>query len=127
MQHEAFEGFLFEKKIHALLVFLGAERDGRQSLSLTASEKRRTVYARQQTRLASNLANLIERASIGTPSAHQHILAEILFAEALEGAHGQLHLVFVVFGNGRLDFFLDGIDARVAFELGILRGVESIV
>ena len=117
VQHEALERFVLEKQIEALLVFLGAERGGGERLRLAAGEKRRAVNARQHADFAGDLANLVEGAGIGTAAANQHVVAEDALAKALEGAIGELLLVFVFFGDRGQDFGLDRVNQAVAFEL----------
>ena len=104
MQHEALEGVLLEEQILALHVFLGAERAGRKRLRFTASEKRGTVSARQNAGFASDFADLVEGAGIGTPATDQHVVAENAFAQTLESAGGEFSL-FGVFRRNRRDRF----------------------
>ena len=68
------------------------------------------MHAGQNANFASDLANLVERAGIRTAPASQHVVAENVFAQPLEGAGGELALVVVFFGNGRDDFGLDGVE-----------------
>ena len=99
MQHESLERFILEKKVQALLVFLGAQSCGHQGLRLAAREKRRAVNARKHAYLASDLPDGVKRTPIGTPPANQHVVAEDAFAEPLERAVRQLLLIRVVCGR----------------------------
>ena len=115
-----------KSKIEPLHVFFGAERGGGKSLRLAAGEKSRAVHARQHSHFASDLANLIERARIGTAAANQHIVAENAFAQTLECAIGQLALSSSSSGIGGEDFRLDRVHQAIAFVLRMLGGVESV-
>ena len=76
MQHEALEGFVFEKQVQPLHVFFGAQRQCRQRLRLAAREKCRTMHARQQSHFAGDRPNLIERSPIRPAMPVQHIVPE---------------------------------------------------
>ncbi len=65
MQHEALLGFAFED-FEALHVVAGAQGRRHQSLGFAASEDRGSVRARQHADFDPDVANLIERAAIGT-------------------------------------------------------------
>ena len=125
MQHEALEGFFFEEKIQPLHVFLCAERGGGKRLRLAARKERRAVNAGQHAHFARDLANLVERAGIGTPAASQHIVAEDAFAQALERASSELSLSSSSSGIAARDFVLDGVYQAVAFRLRMLRRVRA--
>jgi len=90
MQHEVLEGIFLEEKILALHVFLGAERGGGKRLRFAAGEESGTVSARKNARLASDFANLVECAAIGTAMAPEHIVAEDELAQAFESASCKL-------------------------------------
>ena len=89
VQHEPLEHVLLEQQIEPLLVFFRSQRRGRQRLRLAAGEKSRAVRAGQHAHFAGDLANLIERAAIGTPAANQHVVAEDALAQPLERAISQ--------------------------------------
>ena len=89
VQHEALELVLLEEQVEPLHVFLGAERQRRQSLRFAASKQRRAVYARQQADFAGDLANLVESASIRTAACVQNVVAENVLAHAFKRALGQ--------------------------------------
>ena len=59
------------EQFDALLVVLGAERDGDQRLRFAAREERRAVGARQNARFAPDGADFVERAAIGTAARHR--------------------------------------------------------
>src|SRR5262249_14219129 len=93
-------------------------------------EERGAVHARQQASFASDLAYLIEGATIGTAASIQDFVAENVFAELLEGALGQrallVHLFLGLFGDGLGDFVLERIDEVVAFLLRMLFSVAGV-
>ena len=131
VQHEAVELILLEEQVEALHVFLGAERESGESLRFAASEESGTVNAGQQADFAGNMANLVERAAVGTAAGVENVIAEDVFAKAFEGALGErallVHFLLGLFGDGLDDLFLESINEVVAFVLGMLFGVESIV
>ena len=127
MQHEALERFFLEEQVEPLLVFLGAERGGRQGLRLAAREERRAVRARQNTHFAGDVADFIERAGIRAPVAVQDVVAEIIFAQAFKRPHGQRALLFVLFRDRLFNRFLDFVDQVIAFLLRIFLGVQGVV
>ncbi len=127
VQHEALEGFVLEEQVEPLLVFLGAQRGGRQGLRLAAREERRAVRAWQHAHFAGDVADFVEGAGVRAPVALQDVFAEVLFAQALKCAHGERALLFVLFRNRRFDLFLDFVDQVIAFLLRILLGVQSVV
>ena len=114
-----------EKQIEPLHVFLRAERRGGQRLRLAAREKRRAVHARQHSHFAGDLADLVERARIGTPAPNQHVVAENALAQPLERAIRQLALLFVFFRNRRQDFVLDRVHQRRSFRASGCFAVSS--
>ena len=105
-QHEALKRVLFKQQVQPLHVFLGAQRQRRQGLRFSTCEQRRAVDARQQSRLASNFADLVERPAIRAPLGLQHFLAEKLLAQSFKSPLAQFLLVFVVLGNCLQDLFL---------------------
>ncbi len=116
MQHEALEGFARFEQFDALLVVFGAESDGNQRLRFAAGEQRGTVRARQNARFAPDLADLVERAAIGTPARIQHLVAEDLLFQRVEELAGFGLLLVRCFLDGRI---VQRVDLRVAFELGV--------
>src|SRR5579872_1258426 len=130
VQHEAIELVLLEEQVEALHIFLGAEGERRESLCFAAGEERRTVDAREQADFARNVTDLVEGAAIGTAASVENVIAEDIFAKALEGALGEgalfVHFLLGLFGNGFDDLFLKGIDEVVAFVLRMLFRIESI-
>ena len=116
VQHEALERFVLEEQIEALHVFLGAERERGQSLGLAASEKRRTVHARQQAHFAGDLANLVEGAAIGTAACEPEYRRGKYFSRRRSKARlASLRLSSSSSGMVGQDLFLDGIDQRDSF------------
>ena len=80
VQHEAFFGFAFEG-FQALHVVAGAERRRDQGLGFAASEDCAAVGAGQHSGFDPDLADLVERAAIGTPLLLDHLLAENALAQ----------------------------------------------
>src|SRR6266478_4764455 len=124
VEHEAVELVLREEQVEALHVFLGAEGKGGESLGFTASEERGAMNAREQADFASDLANLVEGAAIGTATFVKNVVTEDFFAEAFKGALGQrallVHFFLGLFGNGLDDLFLERVDEVIAFFLEML-------
>src|SRR6476646_6736762 len=84
------------------------------------------MYARQESRFAGDLADLVEGAPIRTPLRVEDVVAEDFLAQALEGALCQGALFFVLFGNRLQDFVFQLIDEVIALFLGMLFGVQRI-
>ena len=82
--------------------------------------------ARQNLGFASDLANLIEGAGIGTALAGQHVIAEDEFAQTLESAGGELLLLGVLGGDRGVDFGLNRVDSGIAIGLGVFRGIDRV-
>src|SRR5260370_38001336 len=131
VEHEAVELVLREEQVEALHVFLGAEGKGGESLGFTASEERGAMNAREQADFASDLADLVEGAAIGTAAFVKNVVTEDFFAEAFKGALGErallVHFFLGLFGNRLDDLFLERIDEVIAFFLGMLFSVDRIV
>src|SRR6266852_8792774 len=131
VEHEAVELVLREEQVETLHVFLGAEGKGGESLGFTASEERGAVNAREQADFASDLADLVEGAAIGTAASVKNVVTEDIFAEAFKGALGQrallVHFFLGLFRNGLDDLVLKGVNEVVAFLLGMLFGVQGVV
>ena len=131
VQHKAFELVFLEEQVEALHVLLGAQRERGERLRLASCKERGAMNAREQADLASDLANLVEGAAIGTPAGIQDVVAENIFAQAFKGALGKrallVHLLLRLLGNGGEDFLLQGIDQVIAFLLWMLLGIERIV
>ena len=123
VQHEAFEAFARFEEFHALFVVLGAERDGDQSLRLTAGEESRTVGAGQNARLAPDGADFFEAAAIGTAADIEHLIAEDLLFESVEELAGFRLLVVGGFLDGAR---MQRVDLRVAFQLGVLLRIHGV-
>src|SRR5258708_7082033 len=92
------------EQAEALHVFLGAECERGKGWRFAAGEERRAVDAREQANFARDVANLVESAAIGTAALVENVVAEDIFAETLEGAHGESALLFVFLGDRFLDF-----------------------
>src|SRR5260370_2940208 len=131
VEHEAVELVLREEQVEALHVFLGAESERCESLGFTASEERGAMNAREQADFASDLADLVEGAAIGTAAFVKNVVAEDFFAEVFKGALGErallVHFFLGLFGNRLDDLFLERIDEVIAFFLGMLFSVDRIV
>ena len=84
MQHEALGRLARIEQLDALLVVLGAERDGHQRLRFAARKQRRAVRARQHAHFAGDLADFVERAAIRTAVRLQHLVAEDALLQAVE-------------------------------------------
>ncbi len=123
MQHEALGGFGEIEHLDALLVVLGAERDGDQSLRLAAREQRRAVRAGQHAHFAIDIADFVERAAIRTAVRLQHLVAENALLQHVEQLFG-FGLLFL--GKRFHRLLLGFVNAMIAFELGIFLGVERV-
>src|SRR5438876_6199626 len=55
------------------------------TLFRSSCKERGAMNAREQADLASDLANLVEGAAIGTPAGIQDVVAENIFAQAFKG------------------------------------------
>src|SRR5258708_521999 len=131
VEHEAGELVLGEEQVEALHVFLGAEGKGGESLGFTASEERGAMNAREQPDFASDLADLVEGAAIGTAAFVKNVVTEDFFAEAFKGALGErallVHFFLGLFGDSLDDLVFESVDEVIAFFLGMLLGVHRIV
>src|SRR5437899_6880421 len=85
------------------------------------------MITRYQGGLAGDFTDLVELAAIGTAAGVQNFVAEDFFLEAIEGALGERDFLFVLFGNGFDELGLESVDEGVAFLLGMLFGVESVL
>ena len=65
MHHEAPGGLSQVEGLHALLVFLGAQRGGDQRLGLAAGEQRRAVHTGEYADLDGDVADLVHGAAVG--------------------------------------------------------------
>src|SRR5258708_23827449 len=131
VEHEAVELVLREEQVEALHVFLGAESERCERLSLTASKERGTVNAREQADFASDLPDLVESAAIGTAAFVKNVVTEDFFAEAFKGALGErallVHFFLGLFGDSLDDLVFESVDEVIALFLGMLFGVNRIV
>ena len=75
MQHEALLGLALER-LQPLLIVRRPQRRGHQRLRFAAREDRRAVRPWQHAHFNPDVANLIERARIGTPVLLDHLLPE---------------------------------------------------
>jgi len=120
-----------EEQVETLHVFLGAEGQSGERLGFAAGKERGTVDTREQANFASDHANLVERAAVGTAPGIENIVTEDIFAETFKGALGQgallVHFFLGLFGNGLDDLVLKGVNEVVAFLLGMLFGVQGVV
>ena len=94
VQHEALGDFARLQQLDALLVVLGAQRDRHQRLRFAAREQGRTVGARQNAGFDGDLADLVERAAVGTPVVLEHLVAEDALAQRFEALSGFFPLLF---------------------------------
>src|SRR5271157_6061156 len=85
------------------------------------------MRAREKPDFARDLTDLIEGAPVRTPVADENVIAEVAFAQALEGAGGELALVLFFLGNRFDDFFPELADELVALFLRMFCGVERVV
>src|SRR5258708_36277815 len=69
VEHKAVELILLEEQVEALHVFLGAECQRGKGVRFAAGEERRAVDAREQAKLATDVANRRGSAAIGTAAA----------------------------------------------------------
>ena len=83
VQHEAFLGFAFED-FEPLHVVAGAQGGGDQGLGFAASEDGGSVGAGQYADFDPDVANLVERAAVGTALLVDHLLAENALAQGLD-------------------------------------------
>ena len=123
MQHEALGGFGEIEHLDALLVVLGAERNGDQRLRLAAREQRRAVRARQHAHFAIDIADFVERAAIGTAPAFSISSRKMRSFKRVEQLLG-FGLLF--FGKRLHHLLLGFVDAMIAFELGVFLGVQRV-
>ncbi len=123
MQHKALGGLREIEHFDALFVVLGAERDGDQGLRLSARKQRRAVRAGEHAHFAIDIADFIEGPAIWTAARLQHLIAKNALLERVE----QLLGFGLLFGGKRFhDLFLGFVNAMIAFQLGILLGVERV-
>ncbi len=85
------------------------------------------MNTRKQSGLASDFANCVELAAIGTAAGVQNFVAEDLFLEAIVRTLGKCDLLFVFFRNGFDELGLQSVDEGVAFLLGMLLSVKSVL
>ena len=124
MQHEALgSGFAGLEQLDALLVVLGAQRDGHQRLGLAAGEQRRAVRARQDAGFDGDGTDLVEGAAIRTAMILDHLVAEDALPERLEALGG---FRLLLFGLGFHHALLQGRHQRVAFGLVVLFGIQGV-
>src|SRR5438309_1621676 len=83
VQHEALELILREEQVETLHVFLGAKSESGERLGFAASKKRRAVNAGEQADFASDLADLVKGAAVGTAALSENVVTEDVLAEAL--------------------------------------------
>src|SRR5882762_3220626 len=134
VQHEALELVLREEQVETLHVFLSAKSESGERLGFAASEKRGAVNTREQADFASDLADLIKGAAIGTAALVENVVTEDVLAEAFKGALCEsallVHLLLGLFRDGFEDFFLESINEVVAFffrmPLRVYRVVEAV-
>src|ERR1700704_81369 len=86
-QKAAFDFALFQI-VHELLVFFCAQRSCDNGLGFAASEKRRTVSARQPTHFAADRPDLREAPAIGSATFIQNVIAEDVLLEMIEYLFG---------------------------------------
>src|ERR1700674_797501 len=124
VKHEAFELILLEEQIETLHIFLCAESESGERLGFVASKERGAVDTGEQADFASDFADLVKEAAVGTASGVENVVTEDVLAEAFKGALGQrallVHLLLGLFGDGLDDLFLESIDEVVAFFLRML-------
>ena len=92
-------------------------------LSFATGEECGTVSARQNAGLYGDGANLVERAAIGTATLLEHLIAEDALLESFKAVGGGL-LGFL--GPGFRHAFAQGGGERLAFQLLVLFGVQSV-
>ena len=81
------------------------------------------MRSRKHSHFACNLANFVERPSVGPSAAFQNILAEVAFTQALKCARRENRLVLISLRKRIHDLFLDVVDEVIAFFLGMLGGI----
>ena len=108
----------------ALLVVLGAQRDGHQRLRFAAREQRRTVRARQHADFDGDLADLVEGAAIGTAAILQHLVAEDPLLQRVVDTSPLRPSALPASASAIL--LLELAQPGVALELGILLGVHRV-
>src|SRR5712664_4617897 len=111
VQHEALELVLREEQVETLHVFLSAKSESGERLGFAASEKRGAVNAREQADFASDLADLVKSAAIGTAAGVENVVAKDVLTKAFKGALGQrallVHFFLGLFGNGLDDLVFE--------------------
>ena len=112
--------------LHSLRVVGGTQRGRDQRLRFAAGEQRGTMDAWEDADLDANLADLVEGAVVGPNTVIEHLFAEdgltqllVVLAQLFRSSGIALRELF-------LELILDGLDQGVAFEFGMLLGVERV-
>ena len=124
MEQEASLDFALLEVVHELLVFLGSERRRDQRLRLTASEKRRTVNARQPTNFAADRTNFGEPATIRTATFVENIVAEDRLFQMIEDLFRHLPFLRLIFRIRLDNFFLQRVNRGIARALFLVGRIE---
>src|SRR5712664_1939206 len=131
VQHEALELILREEQVETLHIFLGAKSESGERLGFAARKERGAVNTREQADFASDLADFVEGAAIGTAALVENVVTEDVLAEAFKSALGEsallVHLLLGLFRDSLEDLFLESVDEVVAFLLRMLLGVYRVV
>ena len=89
------------------------------------------MNAGEQADFASDLADLVKGAAVGTAALIENVVTEDVLAEAFKSALGEsallVHFLFGLFRDGFENLFLEGIDEVVAFFFRMLLGVHRVV
>src|SRR6267378_3500639 len=131
VQHKALELVLREEQVETLHVFLGAESESGERLGFATSKERGAMNAGEQADFASDLADFVKGAAIGTAALVENVVTEDVLAEAFKGALSEsallVHLLLGLFRDGFEDLFLEGINEVVAFFFRMLLRVHRVV
>src|SRR5229473_7757381 len=131
VQHEALELILREEQVETLHIFLGAKSESGERLGFAARKERGAVNTREQADFASNLADFVKGAAIGTAALVENVVTEDVLAEAFKSALGEsallVHLLLGLFRDGFEDLILESINEVVAFFLRMLLGVYRVM
>ncbi len=114
------------KAFETLHVVAGAERGGDQCLGFTAGEDGAAVGAWQNTGFDPDLADLVERAPVGTALVIDYLVAENALAQDLVVLLDLRFAGGIVFGQGGEQFLFQYANQFIAFGFRMLRGIKSV-